>query len=582
MAIGSVWFPESLSNLLGQIMSRLDGNLPIINVITDQKPDGPAAFHKPTFYPELNVPNGPEGDWGEVASGMFHVLLSLDGIPELLSYEPQLAGIAREINCEIHQIAFNLSGIEPKPLHTANLIDTANELLKNSDNHIDGDKVMFTIKLLRHQLAGHPQANDALTLLKNHIPDEFSQGRELFLKLISLPLKQPLGKDQACGLLIEGIGLNKNDFVLRSTRFFNGICEYRPIEYNQHLESAHRQFFEYPFPYAWLQFKLPFAIPVIEGAYHLKEGMIFLRHHVVSNDNASWKSGENTIIDTLISPSGLYKQTTVEVLLPGRLAVNDTLPPNDNLVYKNLSSYPEAVIQATTLVNKFLTALRRKTGRCDIPEVIPSHFNQIVFKQFDERGETEKSTSLSFEYNIFTENPQLDSSDMVSTEVKIVEDITFYLELLETAKLHLLSYNLRRAVLDFCGSFENFVHTCLPLAVEKTKNNSKGIFLKRYKTKLDILNKSLVALIENIPEDNDKKTVAPIRVILEHHKKSGNLPVIDGDLLEHILKLFDYRNDAAHGRPITGLNPEDIEKAIESYETIITGEEMYLNARFNG
>jgi hypothetical protein len=83
MTIGKVWIPEQVVALFQRLQAKLDGFAPFINIYADKLPNGPAALHQPSLYPELNIPAAQDGDWGEVARGIAHILSSLDGVPEL-------------------------------------------------------------------------------------------------------------------------------------------------------------------------------------------------------------------------------------------------------------------------------------------------------------------------------------------------------------------------------------------------------------------------------------------------------------------------------------------------------------------
>ncbi len=78
MASGKVWISENVVALFQHLQEKLDGFAPIINVFGEEKPYGSAALHKPTLYPELNVPAAKDGDWGEVSRGIAHLLSSLE------------------------------------------------------------------------------------------------------------------------------------------------------------------------------------------------------------------------------------------------------------------------------------------------------------------------------------------------------------------------------------------------------------------------------------------------------------------------------------------------------------------------
>ncbi len=132
MAIGQVWISDKVAPLFLRLRARLHGFTPIINVFTDEPHRSSAALHQPTLYPELNVPAARNGDWGEVARGVAHLLSALDGVPELRVHgTADDKSIAVEVNSELQTLAAVKEAIQPKPEWVSGIADKLLAMILN-------------------------------------------------------------------------------------------------------------------------------------------------------------------------------------------------------------------------------------------------------------------------------------------------------------------------------------------------------------------------------------------------------------------------------------------------------------------
>ena len=264
-----------------------------------------------------------------------------------------------------------------------------------------------------------------------------------------------------------------------------------------------------------------------------------------------------------MDPAGLYAQTQVELILGGRLSIGDAVPPTQT-IYANIDSYPEAVHVSVEALNQLAYKVRKETGRCDLPDIVPAHFSRIAFKQFDEDGNVERDIgSLSFELITATEGaPQVDTE--LRKSVVAVEPLSFSEQLLESAKSHVFQTNARRAVIDLAGAFEAFAAESLTTRLEANlSENTKQRFLRLYDQQLS---ESLCAQIQALNQSGDNTQPPPIRRILKSYRQAKVEPQLDGDSLGKVMKVYEYRNDAAHGRPIPSTALHDLIQAIPALE----------------
>jgi hypothetical protein len=131
MAPRRVWIHPTVSDLFQQLLPKLGGHPPILSVFGTEEPISLAGLHQPTLYPELSVPENVDGDWGEVARGIAHLLSSLDGVPELRVFGTEVDhGIARDLNSELQIIAAVKENLQPKPRWKKNLDALVASLLR--------------------------------------------------------------------------------------------------------------------------------------------------------------------------------------------------------------------------------------------------------------------------------------------------------------------------------------------------------------------------------------------------------------------------------------------------------------------
>lgn len=118
------------------------------------------------------------------------------------------------------------------------------------------------------------------------------------------------------------------------------------------------------------------------------------------------------------------------------------------------------------------------------------------------------------------------ADDEIVTDVRKILPLPFWLELLETAKLHVIQFNARRAVLDFSGAFEAFVAEFLTPKVGDLGEDAKSKFLKIYR---DRLPPDCAELIEKMAlrAGKDQKQHPSIHKIITAYRAIEAEPVVD-------------------------------------------------------
>lgn len=558
--------PENIDKLYKQLTAKLGGHEPL----PGNSLECSAGLHRPTLYPVLNVPAGPDGDWGEVARAIAHHLSILDGVPELVvAGNDADAAIAADLNSELQIIAAAKEDLQPKPQWRdpdalGNFLET---ILHPEQNALDAQKHFCLIKLHRFVLDNHPSAQAALDIARKELPDETNAATMTFNAILEEDLRTPSGKAAATTKLLGFLGFDAGQFYLRRTQHIPGVNEDRSIGYYPALETIKCEFMEMGTPSGmWLKFQLPFALPVLEGIYRTDDAITFVRHVRVMNTRAGWQSSSGARIDSM-STSGLYAQSVVELLLPKQFEIDPSQPPGD-LQYKNINCYPEAVRVVTLRLNKLIVGLRAETGHSDIPEVLPSDLNHIEYGHFDPAGRITDTGSVNFEHlrASFGAPPRL--QDEIRLEAHTVDCVAFSRELLESAKFYVSAYNIRRAVLDFAGAFEAFLSESVTPRLGEVRENTKDQFLRRYGSKLSEEVRSEIENINLAPE-NDPLRIPTIRRLLDLYGKRDLQPILDKNHVSNVMGITSHRNDAAHGRPVPSKVLDDLIVAIESLDILI-------------
>lgn len=570
MAIGKIEIREDLRPLMDRLRSSTGGYFPILNYQDENPHEGPSSLHVPSLFPQVSVPRTLDADWGEVAYGVSHLIRSFSGVPELRGFgnEPN-PSIALRIHSELEAIASTKDKVTPIPYPIENLKSSFEQYLKECKDD-PAIHIYQGIRLLRLRMQQNPEADAAIDLLRATHSKEAEVAERIFNEVLSFDLNSAYGRARAARIVLQAIGVDMRSFFFHRYSFHPGTTDARSLDYFDRLEQVEQVFTTLISPpYTWLQVQLPFAIPTPEGLYTLDGAAVLLTHTRITNPRATWKGGTGIRIDEMTDPVGLYTQSHIQLRLAGEfsLAAN---PPAEDLIYKNLSRYPDVVHQAVLVLNTLINSIRRTSGRCDIPDVVPAHFNHIALRQTNPKGEVVRDIlSLSLECVRLTAGvPKVD--DEIVTDVRQIQPLPFWLQLLETAKLHVIQFNVRRAVLDFSGAFEAFVAEFLTPKVGDLGEDAKSKFLRIYR---DRLPSDCAELIEKMAPSasRDQKLHPSIRQIIKRYRAIDAKPALDDAALGLILKVYTHRNEAAHGRPIPNTALEDVSKAIEVLDQVQAG-----------
>lgn len=567
MSDAGVWLPNELKPLVDELRAKTGGFLPIVNFA---KGSGPSSLHLPTLYPQLSIPDEPNGDWGNAAYGLCHLIRSLDGVPELRGFGQEInSRIACEIHSELEAITNAKAKIHPKPHPIANLKMVVEQYLAQDHNDLP-HRIFQGIKLFRFRMEENPEADAAIELLRNSFPKEAETAERTFDVLLDCDLNSPFGKAKAAKEFLSALQIDTSAYFFHRYSFNPGTTDIRSLDYFDGLESAERTFaLAVPSPYTWLKLQLPFAIPSLEGVYLLDDAAVLLTHIRVTNPRSTWQGGSGVRVEEMMDPVGLYMQSEIQLRLSGQFNLEAT-PPSSEAIYKNLRRYPEIVHQGVSVLNRLIVALRITSGRCDIPDVVPAHFNRIAVKQTNANGDvTRDIPSFSLEcLRLTTGVPKVETE--ICRDICHIEAVPFWRQLLEAAKLHAIQFNARRAVLDFSGAFEAFVAAFLKPKVGDLSEDIKGRFLTIYKGRLPDVCREVIEKL-TVDAGQDSKQPPSVRKIVRRYNVIGAGPPIDKNKLSLVLKVYKYRNDAAHGRPISSSALDDVVLAIEALEQIHLG-----------
>ena len=571
MAVGKIMIDAQAANLFQQLQERLGGYCPILNTYTDNRPLCSASLHQPTLYPELSVPLDDQGDWGEVVRGIAHLISTLDGVPELRATNDLENGhlIAQAINSEIQVIAAAKENLQPKPKwHAGTPAKLLYSILETSSvNHIV-QTCFRIIQLYRLVLDEHPEAQQALDEVCQTLPEITKAAQITFHSILSQNLRTPAGKASAASLLIDFLGLETKWFYLQNSLYVDGVHDDRSLGYYPVIDSIRNEFESFrPSPGCWLKCSLPFALPILEGIYKVNDVTLLIQHKRVFNAHAGCTATLGMRLDTMMNPSGHYSQSVLEIWFSEQLDIDIAQPPCD-VQYQNIAVFPEVVKVAVITINQLIVGLRAETGRSDIPEVLPSSLNQLSFKQFDSAGNIARDIPLvNLEFvKVTTGAPSLNSE--VQQGVYDLNYPGFMKELLESAKYHVIAYNMRRAVLDLAGAFEAFVEMAITRRLTDVEETTKNKFLRLYGSKLST---EVLAELSGLDEElgTDSPRMPSVHRQIKEYKRQHLKPALNKKHISAISKVMNYRNDAAHGRAVSENTLKDITAGILALEFLI-------------
>ena len=122
--------------------------------------------------------------------------------------------------------------------------------------------------------------------------------------------------------------------------------------------------------------------------------------------------------------------------------------------------------------------------------------------------------------------------------------------------------------MDFAGAFEAFVAETLIDRTEDISENTKQRFLRLYEQQLSEI---LKTQIEALNDSQDNKQPPSIPRVVKAYRRLKAEPKLEKELLDKVLKVYKYRNDAAHGRPISDDALNDLVEAIPAFEKLQAG-----------
>ncbi len=555
--------PVDVEKLLQEFSALSGGYPPIMSIESKLEVLASSSLHEPTLYPQIVIrKDGDTEDWGSMARSIKHLMRSMSGIPELCTHSDDLGQmIAREINTELEWLACAKTNVAPMPTPIADIVEQMGRYLNNvKEETLPGHVTFRAFQLLRMKLEGDPQAMNALDVLRVKFPQNVVDAECAFGRIEDLELGTPSGKSAAAKILLDSFGIDSKSYFFRTYRFSRGVTDSKSFEYFRVLERVEHQFKKLHLgPSVWLRAELPFAIPIHDGYFVMQGAAILLRRRPVHNSRASWTPSGGMVIEEQMGASGLYETSIVEIRMGGVHDISADSPPGD-LLYKNYFTYPPAVRKATSFLNKLISWLKVETKRCDIPDLIPGHLNNLSLKQLGNDGRVVRDIPyLSLELVRMTAGPKNTADEIAEAPTKIIE-VPFWRDLIESAKLHLLQGNARRSVLDFCGGFEAFTDAYLASASSKLESR-KDSFLRIYDAKLSQAAREEISRLDE-KKCGDKKLPISIRRVVKEYVKSGKQPAFPNDAIQIVMKPFDYRNDAAHGREISATSLIDISNAI--------------------
>lgn len=561
-------YSKTVKEQLEKLTAKTGGFFPFVTVVESDS-ELTSSLQKPTLYPQLTIPRYESGDWAEVAHHLDHLTRALDGIPELRVHGTETdQKIAQSLNNEVEWLASMYSGVVPTKKHDGYILEQIKKYVET--DHTDTlfpQHIFQAFRLQNKKKYSVPQGNEALAHFTKHFPEAVKKASVIQDRIDGINPSTLSGKVEICKILIGELGFDPHNFYLQETKFSSGVYISHHIDYYDKIEEQ-EQFFlnQFDEPFAIIKAQLPFHLHCLQGCYKLEYGAILIKHINVNNARASWKTDGGARVESMMDSTGLYQNTSLKIILPGSFIPSST-PPRDDALYKNHKYYPEHIHKSLDLVNGLITYIRKEKGRCDIPDVTLLHFNNIHFQQFNERKEKIYDVHSTFEYvTVSSGIPKIESE--VLDDVTVVKRLPFYTQLLESAKVHLLQLNLRRAILDYCGAFEAFVAEHIKVKLTTSTETVKERFLRIYKSKLSKLPKECVDSIGELVEGNDREGLLPIGKLVDNYRKEGHTPRISKSNSKKLLKPFHKRNDAAHGRQIDNFILSDLEKAIDLFDEV--------------
>src|SRR6266849_5785969 len=221
MASGQVWIAPSVAEPFNRLVARLGGYFPILNVFGPERPKGVAALHRPTLYPELSVPADAQGDWGEVARGVAHLLSSLDGVPELRVAGTDIdRAIAQDINAELQIVGAVQEELQPKPRWIEGALNPlVASILTFDSNALPALRMFQLFRLVRTFRDGHPDGHSALARVRKELPSETAEAERIFNEVVSHDLRTAAGKARAALALLAAFQLDAARFFLQQSQF---------------------------------------------------------------------------------------------------------------------------------------------------------------------------------------------------------------------------------------------------------------------------------------------------------------------------------------------------------------------------
>lgn len=561
-------YSETVKVQFDKLVEKTGGFFPFVTVV-DSDSEITSSLQIPTLYPQLTIPRLESGDWEEVAHHLDHLRRAMDGIPELRVHGTETdKKIAQSLNNEVEWLASMYSGAVPTKKHDGYLVEQIKDYVKaDHTNTLYSQHVFQAFRLQNKNKYSVPQGDEALTLFTKQFPEAVEKASVIQDRIDGIKVDTLPGKVEICKILTDELGLDQKYFFLQETRFSNGVYISHHLDYYDKIAEQEQLLLnQFDKPFAIIEAQLPFHIPCLQGCYRLASGAILIKHLDINNVRASWKTNGGARVESMMDSTGLYQNSSLKIILPGSFNPCSS-PPQDDVLYKNHKYYPEHIHKSLGHVNELITYIRKAKGRCDIPDVTLLHFNNIRFQQFNEKKEKIHDVHSTFEYvKISSGIPEVENE--VLENVKVIKQLPFYTQLLESAKVHLLQLNLRRAILDYCGAFEAFVATHITGKLEKSTETVKERFCRIYQTKLSKLPIECVSSIDALVEGNDMEGSLPIRKLIDNYRKEGHVPIISKSDSKNLLKPFSKRNDAAHGRPIDNSVLGDLENAIELFDEI--------------
>lgn len=569
MAASAVWFPLELSQLLHELYARTGGFPPIINTYSEKKGYGNSALNEPTLYPELNVPIDKDGDWGDVARGVVHLISSIDGVPALcvMSELENDKLITNEINSYFNHLYCSIKQIKPLPLATDSILVAVNQYIVDHDNFLPSRGLFLVLQILRLRIDGNKYADESYELMAGAFPSVVEKGQLLFNKILTRDIGNPAGRSLAIVDVLKELEFDLGRFYFEEYKFARGSKQQHSLEYYIDIDKLKKDcFFFAGSPYGDIKFQLPFSLAVLEGVYQYDNSLLLIKHRPVVNPRASFVAGGNTRILPMLASHGLYAQTEIEILVKGYIDIDFKSPPQ-NEMHKNVFMFPSSIMEVSNVVNGFIRSIYWANNRCDVPEIVPYDFNNISFKQYDDRGNVVNDVPfLSLEFVRVDVGVPAVEKEMIKSLFN-VDNLSYEKELLISAKRFLLANNLRRAVLDFSGAFESFVYKYIQPKLSKSSETTKDKFLKLYGR---VLPADCVEHIQRASCDEERDIPFVIFKIIKEYEKGKTLPLIDKGAKTSISKVFpSIRNLAAHGKPVDPKYIPEMVDAIDGLEKLI-------------